>query len=97
MFWIINFGVFVFDILITFLIGTRARHMFITRYPELVYPKYHWSKSLVVWIKMIIRYSIPVLNILYAWVLLDKDDEICDKTVNKMISMSLANMKEDEH
>ena len=97
MFWIINMCSFVFDILMTFLIGTRARHMFITRYPELVCPKHHWSKSLVVWIKMIITYSIPVLNILYAWVLLYKDDEICDKTVNKMITMSLANMKEDDH
>lgn len=74
----------VLDIILFWLVCLNAAHEFKTRYPELKIKKSHWSKSALAAIQLGVAVLIPLFNILLAYVLIFKSDEIIQKGVHKI-------------
>lgn len=89
MFWIINFGIGLIDYILHTLLACRAEHIFKTRYPELKIPKSHWTKAVMTRLKMVVMYLCPVINILFVFVYLFKDDELCERTVSEVYRQAI--------
>lgn len=81
MFWIINFGIGLLDILLMNLLAVRSKWTFRKRYPDLEIVKSHWSVTVTSIIKLIVMSMCPIMNLFMIWAFIFNDEELCEKTV----------------
>lgn len=76
--------IFVLDILLFYLIVMYSAHEFIKRYPNLKPPKKPWSTNLLSAVQVGVMFSIPIMNILFAYIFVFHSNEIIEKAIHKI-------------
>lgn len=76
--------IFVLDITLFYLICMSAAHEFIRRYPGLKPHKKPWYTNLLSSIQVGTAFSIPIINILFAYIFVFRSNEIIEKAIHKI-------------
>jgi len=76
-------AIFILDVVLFHLIAIHVAHEFVKRYPSLVPPKQHWSTRLISAIQIGAALSIPLLNILFAYIFVFRSEEVVEKMYAK--------------
>lgn len=80
----INLAIAVLCVTLWWLNTIKASQIFKTRIPELKIPRSHWSDRTLAFIKGFLMCVCPIINLKFAWVMIAKSDELCEKTVAKV-------------
>ena len=83
--WIIYIylGVVIANFILFTLNTLKSTHLFETRYPNLKIPKSHWSDQILTVIQLLIYAALPIMNLILAYTLLFKSDEVCERVCTK--------------
>ena len=84
--WIIYIylGVVIANLILFTLNAIKGTHLFKTRYPNLKITKSHWSDRILTVIQILIYAAVPIMNLILAYTLLFKSDEVCERSCTKI-------------